>query len=59
MNGIPLVWLLGAGIGVSTGVYLGLKNDGIGILVGAVASFMSYYFITLIILKIINRRRQP
>lgn len=54
------VWfVIGAGIGISTGVYLGLKNGGIGILVGALAGFMSYYFITLIILKIINRRRRP
>ena len=49
------VWFtIGAGVGISTGVYLGLKIGIIGVIGGALAGFITYYFITLIVLKIFN-----
>lgn len=53
------VWFVfGAVIGISTGVYLGLKFGEYGIVGGAAAGFISYYFISLIILKIIKGRKR-
>ena len=52
-----VIWITsGSVIAISSGVFLGLRTGGSGIIVGSLGSFMIYYTLTIVFMRIIKKR---